>query len=164
MRLILLALLFSSCGNVIYVYEEPDYQWDELLDHYYWMLVDEAEEYGMEVPPQETVRVAQILPDEGQTTAGFCGEHTNGDKVWKAVTIYSKVIPMPENILTKKLVYHEFGHCFLGKGHAKRVDDIMYMFYDSQMVVNFDDALDRFFKNEEEWTHTLEELRELTDE
>jgi hypothetical protein len=163
-RLLSITVLLASCGGEE-IPREPEAYWDPTLESLYYEFVSDAEEYGVVIPDQYTV----VSATNGDPTEeypqyvsgwplGVCVEvkseyfdpedvmemHKRED--WKEVIINFDALSYED---IKVVAYHEFGHCFLGKDHAKNPLDIMYPYFTSEVYKNWDKTLERFFLNEE---------------
>ena len=115
-RLLYLSIFLNNCAGTDFIVYTTDtgypdrYLSDELFD-YLLEFQEDAADYGRELASLDRLEYDDSLP-EG--VAGRCTVSFNSYSRFRHIKVKSGYLPWQ----LKGLVYHEFGHCLLGLGHA----------------------------------------------
>ena len=145
----------------------PKRDWHPLLQEYYNDFIEDAKTYDRGVFPASTVPVMDVVdtiksderiigvcvPYRAVYSQPFCKKYGKQPK-FKKLMIVREALEWLEwgprgEVYLRSLIYHEFGHCFLGKEHTNHPFDIMYPKQQWLGGTMFDDALERFFTDTE---------------
>lgn len=119
---IVLVSLLTACGSI--EPRAPDKDWDPTLESILGTFLIDAEANGVPIKPEDIdqLRKMRFIDTVPGNDAGLCRTLTSKTGpyavTWREIQIERQVA---EDLMAfKALMYHEFGHCLLGKEHAEQ--------------------------------------------
>jgi len=119
------SILYISIGcfvmlNIISCSQGSENEIEAELQVYFSSFVEEASTYGMDISLEDIDLGGYIENIEARGTLGQCKSYSNGSK---QVVIDEPYWDRVDDLEREYLVFHELGHCLLGRDHDDTKDE-----------------------------------------
>lgn len=122
--ILLSVIVFTSCQQVILEQDDPQVSAPLILGGnisselapYFITFQEEANRYGLEVDFEASHVTGQLQEINSGNVAGSCT--TNGHDL-RDIVIDQSFWNEASHLLKEMVVFHELGHCILGRGHTE---------------------------------------------